>query len=522
MNFLSAWEALEPRKRGIAAIAAIVTFAAIIGLARVSTTPTMALLYAGLDPASAGQIVAQLEQSGTAFEVRGDAIYVDGAKRDQMRLSLAGQGLPQSGTQGYEILESLNGFGTTSQMFTTAFWRAREGELARTIQASTNVKSARVHIANPVRRSFERNQKTTASVTVTLSGDGLSRSQAEAIRYLVSSSVAGLPPQGVTVIDSANGVVLAAGEEEGGLQSGADSAARAASLKANIERLLSARVGEGRAIVEVMIDTNRDSETIKERVLDPQSRVAISSDNSETNKSETGSAGGAVTVASNLPDGDAAGGGGQSSSTNAETRERINYDVSEVIRERVKRPGEIRKISVAVLVDGIVGEDGNWSARPDAEISALQELVQSAIGFDQARGDVVTIQSLQFSQIAELGTAGASGFATFLALNAMNLIQLIVLSLVVLVLGLFVLRPMLASPPEPPEALDADDLGDAVEGEIDPGFGADAGPPMIEATPETDKQLEELRNTIAARGEESSQLLQKWIETPEPGEEEPA
>ena len=525
MQFLSIWEALEPRKRAIAVIAAFVTFAAVIGLARMSSTPSMALLYAGLDPGSAGQIVTQLEQGGTAFEVRGDAIYVDAASRDQLRLSLAGQGLPASGTQGYEILETLNGFGTTAQMFDAAYWRAREGELARTILASPNVKAARVHIANPVRQIFDRNQKTTASVTVTLAGDGLSRGQAEAIRYLVSSSVSGLAPQSVTVIDSANGVVLAAGKEGIGGLNGDDPAARASILKSNIERLLSARVGEGRAIVEVMIDTNRDSETITERVLDPQSRVAISADNQEKNQSETGTNGGAVTVASNLPDGDAAGGGGQSSSTNAESRERINYDVSEVRRERIKRPGEIRKISVAVLVDGIStpveGGEPTWAPRPEGEIEALRELVQSAIGFDQARGDVVTIQSLQFSQIAAMGTPATSGVMTFLALNAMNLVQIVVLAVVALIMGLFVLRPMFATPPALPEPESDAARGEAMDGEIDPTDSPEGATPMIEVTPGNESRLEELRSTIAARGEESSQLLRKWIETPEPGEEEP-
>lgn len=526
MQFLSAWEAMEPRKRGIAAIAAVLTFLAVIGLARVSTSPSMALLYAGLDPSSAGQIVTQLEQSGVAFEVRGEGIYVDSAQRDQLRLSLAGQGLPEGSTQGYEILDNLSGFGTTSEMFDAAYWRAKEGELARTVQASPNVKTARVHIANPIRRIFDRSQKTTASVTVSLAGSGLSRPQAEAIRYLVSSSVSSLSPQSVTVIDASNGVVLAAGSEDSAFGSNDDPSTRADMLKENIERLLSARVGEGRAIVEVMIDANMDSETITERVLDPTSQVAISADSSEKNQQQSGTAGGAVTVASNLPDGDAANGGGQSNSTNAESRERINYDVSEVRRERVIHPGEIRKISVAVLVDGITtpveGGDPTWEPRSDEELEALRELVQSTIGFDQARGDNVTIQTLQFSQIATMGTAASSGLMTFLAANAMNLVQLIVFAIVALVMGLFVLKPMFATPGLPPDGLPLGTAGEAISGEIDPVDQSGNPAALIDVTAEDESQLEELRNTISSRSEESSQLLRQWIETPEPGEEEPA
>jgi len=521
VQFLSTWEALEPRKRVIVVVAALATFLAIVGLARMSSAPNMALLYAGLDPSSAGQIITQLEQNGTKYDVRGESIFVDSTRRDELRLSLAGQGLPKNSTQGYEILESLNGFGTTAQMFDAAYWHAREGELARTILASPNVTAARVHIANPVKQIFDRSQKTTASVTVSLSGDGLSRKQAQSIRFLVSSSVAGLAPDSVTVIDSVNGIVLAAGKEGSGLADSDDPTTKAALLKTSIERLLSARVGEGRALVEVMVDTNRVSETTVERSIDPQSRTAISAESSEKNQSRTGSGPGAVTVASNLPDGDAGAGGGQSSSTNAETREITNYDVSELRRERVTQPGEIKKISVAVMVDGIESPDAAWQPRPDEELQALKELVQSAIGFDQARGDVVTIQSLQLSPITTLGTPATSGLMYFLAANAMNLLQLLALTIVALVTTLMVLRPMLAQPPEPADsALGAGD--EAVDGEIDPLDPAGGPAAMIELTPSTESQLEELRTTIAARGEESSQLLRKWIETPEPGEEEPA
>ena len=169
----------------------------------------MAMLYSGLDSAAAGEVVAELEAEGVAFEVDGNAIMVDSAARDRIRMALAAKGLPAGGPAGYEILDTLSGFGTTSQMFDAAYWRAKEGELARTITGSPNVRAARVHLANPVSQPFSRTPAGSASVTVTMARGELDRGQAEAIRYLVSSAVAGVTPEAVAVMDAAKGVVLA-------------------------------------------------------------------------------------------------------------------------------------------------------------------------------------------------------------------------------------------------------------------------------------------------------------------------
>ena len=157
---------------------------------------------------------------------------------------------------------------------------------------------------------------------------------------------------------------------------------RAETLRGNVQRLLEARVGPGRAIVEVNVDADMDSQTISERVIDPDSRVAISSESEQNQESSKGTNAG-VTVASNLPDG-AAGGSGESSRSSSRSSERQNFDVSETKRERVVQPGQVRRISVAVIVDGITGTatDGtqNWTPRPPEEMDTLRMLVQSAIG----------------------------------------------------------------------------------------------------------------------------------------------
>ena len=254
-------------------------------------------------------------------------------------MTLAAKGLPAGGPQGYEILDSLSGFGTTSQMFDAAYWRAKEGELARTITGSPNVRAARVHLANPVSQPFSRTPAGSASVTVTMARGELDRGQAEAIRYLVSSAVAGVAPEAVAVMDAASGVVLAGKDDK--LAGGAPSAdERAETLRSNIQRLLEARVGPGRAIVEVNVDADMDSQTISERTIDPDSRVAISSETEESTENASGT-NPSVTVASNLPDGDVGANKGDNSRNARKSRERQNFEVSETRRERIvrARPG---------------------------------------------------------------------------------------------------------------------------------------------------------------------------------------
>jgi flagellar M-ring protein FliF len=510
------WDGLDPRRRLVAVLSVVAILAAVFGISRMAAAPPMALLYSGLDPAAAGEVVAALEAEGVAFEVRDAAILVARPERDRIRMELASRGLPSGGPAGYEILDSLSGFGTTSQMFDAAYWRAKEGELARTITGSPNVRSARVHLANPVAQPFARAPEGSASVTVTMSQGTLATSQAEAIRYLVSSSVAGIAPESVAVIDSAAGVVLAGAEDDltkAGVQNPND---RAQTLRANIERLLEARVGPGRAIVEVNVDAEMDSETITERVIDPDSRVAISSETESSQENAQGSAPG-VTVASNLPDGDVEAGAAGSNRSATQSRERQNFEVSETRRERVVLPGQVRRISVAVMVDGITtpAADGTatWAPRPDEEMQTLRQLVESAIGFNAERGDTVTIESLQFTLPPEQGALVEAGGAGFLEAQGGRMAQLGVLGAIVLALIVFVLRPMLARRPAAAlgELTGPRELGH----EPRPLAGSIPAGDILDLAPQTVTKIDRLREVITSRGDESAAVLRSWIEAPE-------
>ena len=439
------WRGLDARRRVIVLGTTVAVFLAVLGLSRMAGTPSMTLLYAGLNSAAAGDVVAALDQRGVTYDVRGDSIYVDTAQRDSLRMTLAAEGLPANGGTGYELLDGLSGFGTTSQMFDAAYWRAKEGELARTILANPQIRAVRVMIAQAPSQPFSRDITPTASVTITSVGGSLPPVQARALRHLVAASVPGLTPDQVAVIDSVAGLIPSDTDQT---RPDAVADTRAQEIKANVERLLAARVGAGNAVVEVAIDVVTDSEAITERIFDPQGRVAISTDTEQRSGSDT-QPGGAVTVASNLPAG-ASGAGGDGKSENTESRERVNFEVSETTREVVKAPGTLRKMSVAVLVDGqeVTAADGTitLTPRPEEELVILRELVASAVGLDETRGDVLTLRSLTFQPDLLAGTlTEASMFAGIGPINAMALIQTAVLAMVAGILGLFVLRPMLSN-----------------------------------------------------------------------------
>lgn len=502
----------------------VATFLAVIGFSWFASRPTMALLYAGLEPTEAAAVITSIETSGIPYEVRGDSIWVRHANRDALRMALAGQGLPASGSAGYEILDGMSGFGTTSQMFDAAYWRAKEGELARTILALPNVKSARVHLAVPASRGYRREARPSASATLTTNGVPVTQSQARALRYLISSGVPGMQVDQVTVIDSERGVIP--GDDDFGNDGRADE------IKRNVERILEAHVGAGNAVVELNLDFVTEVELLTEQRFDPQERVLISQESEENSDQNSSSGSGAVTAASNLPEGQAEG-GDASRSARSETRQRSNFDVSRITREVRKQPGDIRRLTVAVLVNGTAGVDASGeivsTPRSDAELAALRDLVASAIGYDETRGDQLTVMSLPFAGLDGSGTLlSGRSLADRLELN--SLVRIVLIGLFLIALALLVVRPMLRN-----RLLSQAGAGESLDGSAPPALpssgsvgtegkedGRPPAPPIVAtAEPEIDfmpisgakpDPVARLKELMGARQEESLKILTGWIE----------
>ena len=545
-QIVNIWSAMDARRRVIVVVATLAMFGAVLSLSRMASQPTLTLLYSGLENGAAGEVVTALEQRGVAYDVRGGSIFVESARRDELRMTLASEGLPSNASKGYELLDGLSGFGTTSQMFDAAYWRAKEGELARTIVSHPSISAARVHIASTGSNPFQRDTRPSASVSITTTGGGISAKHARALKFLVAAAVSGLTPEDVSVIDGSGGLIGAA--EEAPENTSED---RAEALRQRVQRLLEARVGPGNAVVEVSVDTVTKTESIRQRQIDPESRVAISIDTEERSNSASDQGGGDVTVASNLPDGDAAGGDSSSSQT-SETRERVNYEVSSTEREITQIPGAIKRLTVAVLVNGTTAVDGAgaeiFQPRSDDELGALRELVSSAVGYDESRGDVITLKTMQFEAIELAGTAAEPSFLTSLGLDLMSLIQAAVLGLVAIVLGLFVVRPLLSRPPSadpaqlavsetPNRAVSSAEGANemtALTGEIaDDSFSGSDMPVISDRSatepgddgafpalgiPDHEDPVERLRGLIGERQEETVEILRSWLE----GEEENA
>ena len=527
------WNALSAQKRVIVLAATVAMILGILAMSRMASSPSMALLYAGLENGAAGEVVEALEKRGVQYEVRGGAIFVPMAQRDTLRMTLASEGLPANSNKGYELLDGLSGFGTTSQMFDAAYWRAKEGELARTIVANPLIATARVHIANSTANPFQRDVTPSASISVSTTGEVLSAAQARALKYLVASAVPGLVAENVAVIDGKGGLI--GSEDETGSGQTADD--KASALRDRVQRLVEARVGLGNAVVEVSVDTVTESESIREHRFDPESRVVISTDTEEQSSTSQDSGGGNVTVASNLPDGQG-GGSDSSSSQNSETRERVNYEVSETTREVTRSPGAIKRLTVAVLVNGTyqTAADGaqTFVPLPEVELGALRDLVASAVGFEEARGDDITIRSLPFERQEGLGSGPVEPGWFAMTLDPMSLIQMAVLALVTLILGLFVVRPILSGSSK--RALAAPDgtlalagggaTGEVLDGEIDTGDFAElpalagggdfGGMGMVDfESPVSEDPVDRLRNLIEERKTETVEILRSWLDETE-------
>jgi len=239
----------------------------------------------------------------------------------------------------------------------------------------------------------------------------------------------------------------------------------------------------GNAVVQVNVELETLRETIVERRIDPESRVAISTETDERNNTSRDGTTNGVTVASNLPEGDTPA-GGESSTQGSETRERVTFDMSELQREVAREPGDIRRISVAVLLNGVraVGADGQASVdpRPEAEIAALEALVQSAIGFNAERGDSVTIESMAFDDAA-LAELEAPGFTDRMSLDLGRVLQSLVLAGAALFIAFGLLRPLLRRAPQ--GAVAAGGVPVAALSNAGPGMAAEPGKALAASEP---------------------------------------
>ncbi|MBW8860254.1 MAG: flagellar M-ring protein FliF, partial [Caulobacter sp.] len=448
---------------GIGRLAAILGIGA--GLAAVLAAVFMnlgqpkALLYSNLDLKEAGTITAALDQAGIKYEVKGDGSTIM-VGRDQVastRLMLSSKGLPTAGSVGYEIFDNANALGQTDFVQQLNRQRALQGELERTIQGWDGVRAARVHLVIPKRQLFEEDaEKPTAAVTIS-TGREPSADMVRAVQNLVAGSVAGMKPDAVNVIDQ-HGKTLSAGNDDslaGKLAQDAKSETEARIAK-TVKDMIDGVLGPGKARVNVTADLDLNRVTVQERKFDPDGQVIRSESTNANNSSETKNDDtGGVTSTQNIPG--QTPNGFQPLGSKQDSNESVtNYEISESTKTTVQEPGAVRKVAIAVAVDGMTappgkdGKPGAYTPRSAAEMAQLEQLVKTAVGFDQARGDQVSVVNVRFPQPEHQGL-GKAGLLDGMDKNdLMRIAELAVLAVVALLILLFAVRPFLKSLMSPP------------------------------------------------------------------------
>ena len=419
-------------------------------------TPSMVLLYGGLNADDSSRITSQLSSQNVPFELLqgGSQIMVPSDRALKLRLSLASQGIPSGGSLGYELFDDKQTIGTTSFVQNINLVRALEGELARTIQTISSIRSARVHLVLPRRELFSR-EKHQASASITLRmGDGLlEKDQIAGIQHLVAAAVPGLVPARVSIISSSNGKLLAGGFEE---DSASFMAVKSQEQRRNFERrlsrtiesLLEKTVGFGKVRAEVKADMDFDRISTTDEKFDPDGQVIRSNQSiEETNQTRDTEGTQPVTVGTNLPDPNV-GSGENASSSGAQSRieETVNFEVSKKIINHVREVGIINRLSVAVLIDGVRGIEDNeptYQPRSEAEMELLATLVRGAIGFNADRGDTVEVINMEFADVVVEGIE----LELFFGLDKNDLLRMaevLVLSIVAILVILLVVRPLVS------------------------------------------------------------------------------
>lgn len=410
-----------------------------------------ALLYSNLDLKEAGSITQALDQSGIKYEVKGDGSTIL-VPRDQVastRLMLSSKGLPTSGSVGYEIFDQGNALGQTDFVQQLNRQRALEGELARTIRSLDGITSARVHLVLPKRQLFEEEaEQPTAAVTIGVGGREPSADNVRAIQNLVAGAVPNLKPDKVTVVDQ-HAKTLSGGDT--GLAAEADGRKSEVEqrIAKQVKSLVEGVVGAGKARVNVSADLEMAQVTTQQETFDPDGQVVRSESTTDEKASENQpESSGQVSAAANIPGGAVGAGSANNSSNSGRQESTTNYEISKTTRTEVQAPGAVKRLSVAVAVDGVTalgkdGKPGPYTPRSQQEMQQIEQLVRSAVGFNQQRGDQVTVVNVRFPNAADPdGVTAASPLMGFDKNDIMRAAEIGVLGIVALLMMFFVVRPL--------------------------------------------------------------------------------
>lgn len=496
-----------------------------------SQTPSYSLLFANLSQKEAVEVVAALEQNSIAYQIdqATGAVMVESGKEQSARMKLAGQGLPRSDSLGFELLQQENSFGTSRALEAARFHRALEGELARTITTLTNIASARVHLATPKQSVFVRKRKEpSASVVVKLySGRVLDRGQVAAIVHLVASSVPSLESNRVTVVDSKGSLLSGQMDSRQMMLSSTQfeyTQQVEAHYKQRVEDILSPIVGTDSVRAEVTADMdftvteqtseryNPDLPALRSEQLNEQaSRLSAVQGVPGALTNQPPAAGTAPQVAGANAQGEEAG-----TPLNTSKRSTRNYELDKTISHTRLANSNLKRLSVAVVIDDRVTVDAEGNAtrteRTPEEISRISQLVKEAIGFKGVRGDSLQVINAPFLVPPE--PEALPELAIWEEPWVWKLAKQVGGALLVLVLILFVLKPTmkrLSTMPTAQEIVAADRAAEAAAVAAEAGGEGGRAPIKLPGPNQYEETLHAARSMVNSDPKRVAQVVKNWV-----------
>lgn len=537
---------LTPKQKMAGAAALALAFALLVGVWLWTRQPEYSVLFSNIDEKDGGAIVTTLQQQNVPYRVEngGATILVPSPRANELRLTLASQGLPRGGSIGFELLDNEK-LGQSQFHEQVNYQRALEGELARTIQSISSVAGARVHLAIPKQTAFLRDeQKPTASVVVALRpGRKLEPSQVAGIVNLVAASVPELPPDQVSVIDQ-NGNLLARPPKTSGPQLDDTQLDYVRNVEAGyidrIQTILTPMLGSNNFRAQVMADVDFDnaeqtSETYKPN---PAPNTAIrSQQTAETISNNPGPLGvpGALSNQPPVPatapittpavPASAPQSGVAATPLNSSKTATTNYELDKTVQHVKRAVGQVKRLSVALVVNHRMEKDakGNVKAVPltEDEVQKITAIVREAVGYDDKRGDTINVTNTAFTEDAKAEDLAVPWYKDpeIIAMLKEGA-RWLALALVLLIVYKKVIKPLLktVAPPEPEAA--AEEEG----GDMEPGMGgagdeegaeeSDIPPEVLElelAKMSYEKKLTRARELAQKDPRAVAQLIKDWL-----------
>jgi len=451
-QFQKYWQNLSNQQKIVVSGLALIMLSSIVAGSFYISKPSMVPLFSNLSQEDAGGIITKLKESKIQFEITDGGRTIKVPEKDlyETRLALAGQGIPQGGSIGFEIFDK-SFFGMTEFNQRLNYQRAMQGELERTIRQVSSVEQARVHLVLPEKTLYsDKEKEPTASVVLKLKpGARLEKAQVKAIVNLVKTSVEGLKDNNISIVDT-NGRILSSVYDEEGFSFTPEIVNSQFELKKLAERnvrdevssMLDRVLGPGKAVVSVNVDldlTKKEATAEIYTPVDENKKAGIARSVQEKSENFKGSGAsaaagipGTTSNVGNVPGFQQQGSsGGSTDFTKDETI--TNYEINKKVEHSISVPGEIKKLSISVLLDGTY---------PEATMTSIKQAVSSAIGINLARGDSIVVESMAFDKTfaekekQEMDKSSQKD----LIMSAVRIGSVLLVTIIIILFGLSMLR----------------------------------------------------------------------------------